>query len=152
MNGTEKTPESPTRWRKTKIAFAIAIGCGCLYFLLSLIYEAGDVHYQIHKNDLHSIAAEANELDMVPGLIMEIEPKLSLLESEAAGPVRVHCDRGTARRFVMIDLDGAFGRHGYVYAQDPAVTNVNAEGFPNYETRQYHQVDDQWWSYYSTKP
>jgi len=152
MDNTLESTVPVSRWRKTKIAFAIAIGCGCLYFLLSLIYEAGDVHYQIHKSDLHSIAAEANELQMVPGLIMEIEPKLSLLESEAKGAVRVHCDRGTGRRFVTIELNGAFGRHGYVYAQDPAVTNVNAEGFPNYETREYHQVDDLWWSYYHTKP
>lgn len=149
-----EAPERQHRepWARPKIALAVVATLTCIYWLLSTFLETGQVHYQIHKAELHQIVKAAQAVSMTPGLIYPMTYSNGQLEVKEDGEITLLCHRGTARRYVIIKRDGAFGQQGYIYAQDPSVNHINVDGFPYHENHSYVKVDAQWWGYQSLKP
>ena len=147
------------------------VGVVALLALASLAWmevfvKVGRVNYLIHHEELASVVAQAQQAFPIPadawssrnGERVWIPPNTSfgmemvLVDGELrrdehiakhGGGVSL-LRRSNGRLVVTIPRSGYLRTQGYVYAEDPAVTQVTDEGFPLAESTTFVKVDDRW--------
>ena len=119
--------------------------------LFEVFLKVGPVHYRIHRDQLARIVELALAERLEPGMVMDgvfVDGQLRPSDESSGHDVSVHMvRRRDGRFFATIGQPGYTRTQGYVYAEDPAVTQITTGGFPYVESTDFERVDDRWWSY-----
>ena len=138
--------------RRLRVAAGLTVaGIVITVIFFEVFLKVGPVHFRIHRDQLAQIVELAPAERLEPGMGMEmvfVDGQLrpndsSWRRDESVTLLR----RRDGRFFVTIHQPGYTRTQGYVYAEDPAVTQVTTGGFPYVESTDFERVDDRWWSY-----